>query len=57
MPGARPANSASSASASAPSPPSGPQLGGLFTQGMPTLRKTKGPAVSTGRGTASDGKP
>ncbi|SAM04439.1 hypothetical protein [Absidia glauca] len=54
MPGARTATGASSANASAPAPPSGPQLGGLFSQGMPTLRKTKGPAVSTGRGTGSD---
>lgn len=37
--------------ASAPAPPStGPQLGGLFTNGMPTLRKTRGAAVDTGRG-------
>lgn len=28
----------------------GPQLGGLFANGMPTLRKTPGAAVDTGRG-------
>ncbi|KAI9313512.1 hypothetical protein BX666DRAFT_1977231 [Dichotomocladium elegans] len=27
-----------------------PQLGGLFANGMPTLRKTRGAAVATGRG-------
>ncbi|KAF7720859.1 hypothetical protein EC973_005894 [Apophysomyces ossiformis] len=31
----------------------GPQLGGLFVNGMPTLRKTRGAAVDTGRGTTS----
>lgn len=36
--------------ASAPAPvSSGPQLGGLFVNGMPTLRKTRGAAVDTGR--------
>lgn len=40
--------------ASAPpvSAPAAPQLGGLFTNGMPTLRKTRGAAVDTGRGLA-----
>lgn len=36
--------------ASAPSLGGGPQLGGLFANGMPTLRKTRGAAVDTGRG-------
>lgn len=38
--------------ASAPpvSAPAAPQLGGLFAHGMPTLRKTRGAAVDTGRG-------
>ncbi|KAI9248916.1 hypothetical protein BY458DRAFT_526049 [Sporodiniella umbellata] len=31
----------------------GPQLGGLFTNGMPTLRKTRGAAVNTGRGSSA----
>ncbi|ORZ18155.1 hypothetical protein BCR42DRAFT_490789 [Absidia repens] len=34
--------------------PTAPQLGGLFAQGMPTLRKTKGSAISTGRDTSSN---
>jgi hypothetical protein len=29
--------------------PQAPQLGGLFAGGMPTLKKTTGAAVSTGR--------
>lgn len=33
--------------------PAAPQLGGLFAQGMPTLRKTRGAAVDTGRGMSS----
>lgn len=44
--------SAASQSASAPSLGGGPQLGGLFAGGMPTLRKTRGAAVETGRGQA-----
>lgn len=38
-----------SAPPSAPTP-AAPQLGGLFAHGMPTLRKTRGAAVDTGRG-------
>jgi WAS/WASL-interacting protein len=37
-------------SAASASVPAGPQLGGLFANGMPTLRKTRGGAVNTGRG-------
>lgn len=36
--------------------PTGPQLGGLFANGMPTLRKTRGAAVSTGRGESTSCK-
>lgn len=36
--------------------PTGPQLGGLFANGMPTLRKTRGAAVTTGRGERSSCK-
>lgn len=32
--------------------PTAPQLGGLFANGMPTLRKTRGAHVDTGRGTS-----
>ena len=46
---------ASAASASTPSLGGGPQLGGLFANGMPTLRKTRG-AVPTGRGQSSGKK-
>jgi hypothetical protein len=35
--------------------PAASQLGGLFAGGMPTLRKTRGAAVDTGRGAASGG--
>lgn len=44
------ASTGSAAAAAAPSLGGGPQLGGLFANGMPTLRKTRGAAVSTGRG-------
>ncbi|KAG1381389.1 hypothetical protein G6F61_003203 [Rhizopus arrhizus] len=44
--------------ASAPAPVSnGPQLGGLFVNGMPTLRKTRGAAVDTGRNMSSPSLP
>ncbi|KAI8370229.1 hypothetical protein BD560DRAFT_446945 [Blakeslea trispora] len=42
---------------SVPAPSTGPQLGGLFANGMPTLRKTRGAAVDTGRGAASPPPP
>ncbi|KAI8365038.1 hypothetical protein EDC96DRAFT_608421 [Choanephora cucurbitarum] len=38
---------------SVPAPSAGPPLAGLFANGMPTLRKTRGAAVDTGRGTGS----
>ncbi|ORX54121.1 hypothetical protein DM01DRAFT_323885, partial [Hesseltinella vesiculosa] len=37
--------------------PSGPQLGGLFAGGMPTLRKTRGSHVDTGREAAPSATP
>jgi hypothetical protein len=40
------------AAAASASVPAGPQLGGLFANGMPSLRKTRGAAVNTGRGSS-----
>ncbi|KAI8580282.1 hypothetical protein K450DRAFT_237717 [Umbelopsis ramanniana AG] len=37
------------ATAPAAAAPQAPQLGGLFAGGMPTLKKTQGSAVETGR--------
>lgn len=43
-------HTASAPPAASASVPAGPQLGGLFANGMPSLRKTRGAAVNTGRG-------
>ncbi|CEG70566.1 hypothetical protein RMATCC62417_06438 [Rhizopus microsporus] len=52
-----PSTPASAPPTAPPAAPSGPQLGGLFVNGMPTLRKTRGAAVETGRGSSSPPPP
>ncbi|KAI8982557.1 hypothetical protein BDB01DRAFT_793170 [Pilobolus umbonatus] len=53
IPGMAPPSLSHTSSAPAIHLPSAPQLGGLFANGMPTLRKTRGAAVETNRGSPS----